>query len=74
MSIAWVFLNGKYSSQFTEFSVFILFTILGLILNQIIMYVGTDLISLGYIISKMFSIITVTIFNYFTKKFIVFIK
>ena len=74
LSIKWVFLRGRFKSYTSEFSVFILFTFLGLLLNQLVMYIGTGLLLWLYLYSKIAAIIAVTVFNYLTKKFIVFIK
>jgi putative flippase GtrA len=74
LSIKWVFTRGKFNNYASEFSVFILFTFLGLLLNQLIMYICTGLLLWLYLYSKMVAIIIVTIFNYLTKKYIVFLK
>ena len=74
LSIKYVFTAGKFKKRYQEFLIFILFTALGLLLNQIAIFIGTGLIKLDYRISKIISLIIVTTFNYLTKKFIVFIK
>jgi putative flippase GtrA len=74
LSIKWVFFRGRFNKYSTEFSVFILLTFLGLILNQVVMYLFTGLFLLNYLYSKLFALVGVTVFNFLTKKYIVFIK
>ena len=74
LSIKFIFISGKYKKRETEFIIFMIFTIMGLLLNHLIMYFSTSLILLDYKFGKIASLIIVTIFNFLTKKFIVFIK
>jgi putative flippase GtrA len=73
LSVKWVFYRGRFEKLWTEFSMFIIFTLMGLGLNQLIMYLGAQC-STKYVLIKIVSIIIVTIFNYLTKKMIVFVK
>lgn len=72
LSINWVFKSEKFRNRYYEFSYFILFTVLGLLLNQLIMYCSVELLVIFYPIAKIISLIIVTIFNYTTKKYLVF--
>lgn len=74
LSIKFVFVSGKFKKYETEFSVFMIFTILGLGLNHLIMYSGCDLLTWDYKIVKILSLLLVTAFNFITKKIFVFIK
>ena len=74
LSIKWVFTRGKFKTYTSEFSIFILFTFFGLLLNQLIMYIGTGLLFYLYLYSKVIALIFVTAFNFLTKKYIVFLK
>lgn len=71
-SIKWVFKSGKFSNNFIEFSMFLLFTAIGIGLNQITMYLSVEALHINYMISKVISIIIVTVFNYLSKRFIIF--
>lgn len=74
ISIRWVFSQGKYKRKTIEFSVFILFTVLGLALNNAIMYAGHGVLTYDYRIVKFVSLAVVTLFNFATKKCIVFAR
>ena len=67
-SVKWVFSvdNGKSSGQNLTF--FITFSIFGLLINQLIMWVGTDLGHIDYRITKLIATFIVMIFNYITRK------
>ncbi len=72
ISIYWVFFNGKYKNQMLEYLIFIIFTFLGLLLNYLILFVGVDFLKLNSLVVRLGAIILVTVFNFLTKKFIVF--
>ena len=72
LSLFYVFEGGRFNTKFSEFSVFIIFTALGLALNHFIMWLGVDVIESNYLLIKIVSLVLVTLFNFLTKKFIVF--
>ncbi len=72
LSLLFVFEGGRFKSKFTEFSVFIIFTAIGLVLNHLIMWFGVDILESNYLAIKIISLVLVTLFNFLTKKFLVF--
>jgi len=72
LSLLFVFEGGRFKTKFAEFSVFIIFTALGLALNHLIMWFGVDILESNYLFIKIVSLILVTLFNFLTKKFLVF--
>ncbi|MBI1937684.1 MAG: GtrA family protein [Ignavibacteriales bacterium] len=72
ISIRWVFINGKYRFQSLELTIFLLTSTVALLLNQLVIYVSVEKFSLPVIFSKGNSIVVVTVFNFLSKKFIVF--
>ena len=74
LSIKCVFSNGKYQNLRTELFVFMLFTLLGLLLNHLIMYSGCDLMKMDYRFIKIVSLVLITTFNFLTKKIFVFVE
>lgn len=72
ISIIWVFFNGKYKNQMFEYLIFITFTLIGLLVNYLILYLGIERLEIDDLLVRLCSIIIVTIFNFLTKKFIVF--
>lgn len=68
MSVKWVFNvdNGKTQTQNLIF--FVTFSIIGLGINQLIMWLGVDKIQISYLIVKLFATAVVMVFNYVTRK------
>ncbi len=67
MSIKWVFdVNKKQGVK--EFIIFIILSIIGLIINEIIMYMMVNLVNIHYMISKLFSTGIVMVYNFVTRK------
>ncbi len=70
MSTKWVFsLNKKQTTK--DFIIFIILSVIGLILNSIIMYVTVTLISIDYKISKLIATFLVMVYNFITRKIFV---
>jgi putative flippase GtrA len=71
ISLVWVFEGGRYSRP-AEFLGFFATSGVGLGLNQLILWVSVGSLLLDYRISKIVSIVIVTVWNYATKKYLVF--
>ena len=67
-SIVWVFDVNKDKNKKIQFILFILFSIFGLVLNNIILYILTDIFNMYYLISKVVATLFVMIFNFITRK------
>ena len=67
-SIIWVFDVNKDKNKKIQFILFILFSIFGLVLNNIILYILTDIFNMYYLISKVVATLFVMIFNFITRK------
>ena len=72
LSISWVFNKNRSTKPWVEFMVFALIGIVGLGLNELIMYVATDLLHLHYMVSKLISTALVFCWNFFARKLIIF--
>lgn len=68
LSIAWVFNVDKEKDKKKNFILFILLSIVGLILTEIIMYVGTDIFRIHYLIVEIIATAIVMVFNFITRK------
>lgn len=71
ISKKWVFTTGKYSSR-VEFIAFMAFSLAGLFLNQVLVWLFVEHIHLDPKTGKLLSIILVAVFNFITKKLFVF--
>ena len=68
LSIKWVFDVNKNKSKKRNFILFMFLSIIGLILTEIIMWIGTDLLNIYYLIVKIIATAIVMIFNFITRK------
>ena len=74
LSTAWVFSGRTLENRWAEFAVFALIGVVGLGLNELIMWIGTDKLHLHYMLSKIISTAIVFFWNFFARKFILFNK
>lgn len=74
ISISWVFSHNGKMQVWQEFLFFAIIGVIGLALNELIMYVGTDIVQLHYMISKLISTAIVFFWNFFARKFLLFNK
>lgn len=66
-SIKWVFdTSDKRTAK--EVIVFVILSIIGLLINQVVMYIGSDKIGMHYMFTKIFATIIVMIWNFITRK------
>jgi len=73
LSIKWVFITGKYK-QSIEFTVFILTSLIGLVINQFVMWLFVGVFLINYLIAKCTSIVIVAVWNFVSKKKFVFVN
>ncbi|MBR3161661.1 MAG: GtrA family protein [Bacilli bacterium] len=70
LSVKWVFNVNNDNSKKKNFIVFIVLSIIGLLINELIMYIMVDKFKIYYMLSKIVSTIVVMIFNFITRKII----
>ena len=68
LSITWVFDVNQEKSKRRNFILFIVLSIVGLILTEIIMWFGTDIVKIHYLIVKIIATAIVMVFNFVTRK------
>jgi putative flippase GtrA len=68
LSIKWVFDVNKEKDSRKNFIIFIVFSIIGLGLTELIMWFGTDVIKINYLIVKIIATAIVMVFNFITRK------
>ncbi|MDR0618350.1 MAG: GtrA family protein [Bacteroidales bacterium] len=72
LSITWIFTShGNYSRQ-KEFIIFCIIGAIGLALNSLFMWIFTDYLGIYYMNSKIITTILVYIWNFFSRKHILF--
>lgn len=68
MSVKYVFdINPKYSKS-RNFIMFVIFSVIGLILTEVIMKLGVDVVKWNYMIVKVGATAIVMVFNFVTRK------
>ncbi len=67
-SIRWVFDVDQKKSRSKNFVLFIIFSVIGLCLNQLIMWFGVDTLHIYYMLVKIGATAIVMIFNFVTRK------
>ncbi len=63
-SVKWVFDVDKEKNKTKNFIIFIIFSVIGLILTELIMWFGTDIIKISYLIVKIIATFIVMVFNF----------
>ena len=67
-SVKWVFDVNKEKSAKKNFVIFIILSIIGLIITEIIMLIGSDIMKINYLIVKIIATVIVMVFNFITRK------
>ena len=72
LSITWVFDTRSLGSKKTEFTIFSVIGVVGLGWNELLMYLGTDVVGLDYRLSKLITVAIVLFWNFGMRKLILF--
>ena len=67
LSMSFVF-KSKNQSKLKEFTVFVILSIGGLCLNQLILWIGVNFTSLYYLVVKFLAMVIVPVYNFITRK------
>ena len=68
LSVKWVFDVDKNKSEKKNFITFIIFSVIGLGLTELIMWFGVDILKISYLIVKIIATAIVMVFNFVTRK------
>ena len=74
LSTLWVFPDSRLNNKMAEFTVFASIGLVGLLLNEVIMFVCCEVLNIHYMISKLCSTGIVFFWNFFARKIILFTK
>jgi len=70
MSILWVFEINENKNKTTVFSVFIILSVVGLVINELFMMFFVDNLSIHYKLSKIITTFLVMVYNFITRKLV----
>lgn len=67
-SMRYVFRHKEGMSRRREFIIFVVLSVAGLIINNLLMWLGTDCLGISYLITKLFATAVVMVWNFVTRK------
>ncbi len=67
-SVKWVFEINQEKDAKKQFILFIIFSVIGLLLNDLIMWVSTHQMHIYYLLGKIIATFIVMVFNFITRK------
>ena len=68
LSVTFVFETDKNANKVSQFVIFVLLSIVGLGVNELCMWLGTDLLGIHYMITKVGATAVVMVYNFITRK------
>ena len=68
LSVTFVFETDKNANKGSQFVIFVLLSIVGLGVNELCMWLGTDLLGIHYMITKVGATAVVMVYNFITRK------
>lgn len=74
LSVKWVFNSRAMENRMFEFMLFAIIGIIGLLLNELLLWILTDILVIYYLISKLITTFLVYFWNFFARKVILFNK
>jgi len=72
LSISWVFNKRTYDNIISEFTLFTILAIIGLTLNEVLLWEFTNNLNIYYLYSKVLATGIIFFFNFFIRKIILF--
>ena len=72
LSTAWVFGESRLKSTAAEFTAFALIGVVGLGLNELIIFLAADVVGLQVMVAKLISTALVFFWNFFARRFLLF--
>ena len=70
LSMSWVFKSNKKIGKKEEFILFVIMSVGGLLLNQIMMYVFVDYMNAYYMYAKIIATAIVMVYNFISRKLV----
>ena len=68
LSITFVFETDKNANKGSQFVIFVLLSIVGLGVNEVCMWLGTDILGIYYMLTKVGATAVVMVYNFITRK------
>ena len=72
LSVTWVFKTKRLSNKPVEFGIFVVIGLIGMVINQGVMWLCTDLVGLYFMLSRLISAGIGYTWKFFARKYILF--
>ena len=72
ISTLWIFRHSKLNNRMAEFAVYAIIGVVGLLFNNLLMYLFTDCLNIHYMLSKLITAALVMCWNFLGRKYILF--
>lgn len=72
LSVHWVFEKRIINNRVIEFFIFSIIGLIGLLFNELFMWLFTDIIKIQYLKSKFITSIIIFLWNFFIRKYVLF--
>lgn len=72
LSTKWIFTKSKISNSYLEFLIYGIIGVIGLLINDFVMYLFTDVVNIHYMVSKLITAIIVMGWNFIGRRSILF--
>ena len=72
LSTKWIFTKSRISNSLIEFVIYAIIGVVGLVLNDLLMYIFTDRLYIHYLISKLITAVIVMGWNFIGRRTILF--
>lgn len=72
LSTAWVFTRSSFQNKKVEFLLFAAIGVVGLLINNLCLWLLSSVIGIWYMISKIITTVVTYLWNFFARKFILF--
>jgi putative flippase GtrA len=72
LSVTWVFNTKRLTNKPIEFGIFVIIGLIGMAINQGVMWLATDLIGLYFMLSRLISAVIGHTWKFFARKYILF--
>jgi len=74
LSTRWVFAERRFEDRRWEFAIFVVIGVLGLLLNELVIFTGVEHLALSYELAKLVSAALVFGFNFGARKLLLFTR
>ena len=68
LSMKYVFKTREGMSKSKEIIIFLITSVIGFLINILVMWIGTDILNISYLIDKLVATVVVMIWNFISKK------